>query len=345
MSSIKVTPESYRTSIVTPIELSQTTHTETTFEVLQVDNMVEPKKNLKGKLIIKKKTNSVHSFGDVTKFSKKDIHSNEMVEISLDTAETYALGEGLFNRYRLLQGQMTNPYEETTYVMQDQKIKQLRALLQNREDIYEALTKVDLSVLNVALNIENLRRAKMQMQENMRNDGESEFWQSFFTQNSWILAQLFHAPVMFFKDQRYVGGKNMNNHGGQYTDLVYKNDITDNIALIEIKSPVKRLLGKEYRQTFSISDELSGGVNQLLKQRETLYKSYAALLMEVDDPEEKFEANNIECVLVIGNVSELSQPERRVFETYRNELRTVKIVGFDELLHRIDNQISLLEQA
>ena len=116
---------------------------------------------------------------------------------------------------------------------------------------------------------------------------------------------------------------------------------SDNIAIIEIKSPVKPLLGRSYRQTYSLSDELSGGINQLLLQRQTLYQSYANLLLSG----ERFEANNIECILLIGNVGTLDPQERKAFDTYRNELRSVRIVGFDELLHRIENQLLLLEQA
>lgn len=341
MSEVIVTPESYKTSIVTPIKLSQTDRTETTFAIKQVDNHGNLKKNLKGTLIIKKTVKDGPSFGEPEKFSRRSIKSSEMVEIAFDTEETYALGKGLFDYYRLLSGKTTNPYEEITYVEKDERIERIRHLLESKEDLYAAMAQIDLSALNVALNIENLRRVKEEMASNMDNDGETAFWQQFFAKNAWILAQLFHAPVMFFENRRYVGGKGLDNQGGQYTDLIYKNDITDNIAIIEIKSPVKPLLGRSYRQTYSLSDELSGGINQLLLQRQTLYQSYANLLLSG----ERFEANNIECILLIGNVGALNPQERKAFDTYRNELRSVRIVGFDELLHRIENQLLLLEQA
>ena len=342
MSEVKVTPESYRTSVVTPIILSSTDRTETSFAVRQVDNHNNIKRNLKGNLIIKKKTKAGPSFDKPEKFSRRDIQSNELVEIAFDTDETYNLAKGLFDYYRLLGGKMTNPYSETTYVEKDERIERIRQLLESKEGLYEAMAQIDLSALNVALNIENLRRVKEQMSQNMDNDGEADFWQTFFTQNAWILAQLFHSPVMFYDNQRYVGGKRMSNQGGQYTDFVYKNDITDNIAIIEIKSPMKPLLGREYRQTYTLSDELGGGINQLLGQKQTLYRSYANLLAE---SEYRFEANNIECILVIGNVGALNPVQRRAFDTYRNELRSIRIVGFDELLQRVENQLELLEQA
>ena len=341
MGEVIVTPESYRTSTVTPILLSRTERTETTFEIKQVDNLNNLKKNLKGTLVIKRRTNAGPKFEEPEKFSRKSIRSNEMVEILFDTDETYKLGKGLFDYYKLLGGKTTNPYEETKYIEKDERIEAIRRLLESREGLYEAIEKIDLSALNIAVNIENLRRAKEQMSQNMDNDGETEFWQEFFSQNAWILAQLFHAPVMFYKGRRYVGGKGIDNCGGQYTDFIYKNDVTDNIAIIEIKSPVKPLLGREYRQTFTVSDELSGGINQLLLQKQTLYRSYTNLLAE---SEERFEANNIECILVIGNVGALDTDRKRVFDTYRNEMRSIRVVGFDELLMRIENQLDLLEQ-
>lgn len=342
MSEIKVTPESFRTSLVTPIELSKTKHTQTSFAIKQVDNPNDPRKNLKGTLTIKKRCKDGPQFDEDEKFSRRSIKSNELVEITFTTEETYKLGEGLFKYYRLLGGKYTNPYDEITYIEKDERIEHLRELLQNKEDLYEAIAKIDISTLNIALNIENLRRIKAEMESNMENDGEISFWQSFFTKNAWILAQLFHAPVMFYENMKYVGGKSISNHGGQYPDLVYKNDLTDNIAIIEIKSPVKPLLGKCYRQTYSLSDELSGGINQLLKQKQTLYHSYANLVVDLD---KKFEANNIECILLIGSIKSLTREQQRIFDTYRNELRSVKIVCFDELLHRIDNQITLLEKV
>ena len=202
MNEVTVTPESYKTSTVTPIKLSQTERTETTFAIKQVDNHGNLKKNLKGTLIIKKTVKGGPSFDEPDKFSRRSIKSGEMVEIAFDTEETYALGKGLFDYYRLLSGKTTNPYAEITYVEKDDRIDRIRRLLENKEDLYAAMAQMDLSTLNVALNIENLRRVKEEMAANMNNDGEAAFWQHFFAKNAWILAQLFHAPVMFFENRR-----------------------------------------------------------------------------------------------------------------------------------------------
>lgn len=178
----------------------------------------------------------------------------------------------------------------------------------------------------------------------MDNDQETAFWQGFFEQNAWILAQLFHAPVIFFKGKRYLGGKGIDDHGGQYADFLYQNEITENISIIEIKTPCKPLIGKEYRQVFSISEEVSGGVNQILKQKSELLRNYDSLFTRAAKAGTPFNSNNVECILIVGNVSKLTPEQKEVFDSYRNELRSIRIIGFDELLKRIENLLELFEK-
>lgn len=343
MSEITVTSESYRTSQISPIILSESEHVQITFDGRQVDNPHDLKKNIKGKIVIKRKNKDITSFSDIEKFSKKDISPKEYIEIALDTEETYNLALGLYRRYQLLSGKQTTPFSEVKYVEEDQRVDQLKALLDNNEELLEALSVIDTNALSAALNIKNLRKVKQQMLDNMENDQEAGFWQHFFEENAWILAQLFHSPVMFFQGKKYLGGKGIDDHGGQYADFLYRNAITDNVSIIEIKTPVKPLLGKAYRQTFNISEELGGGVNQLLLQKTELMRNYSALYTSSAKDGTPFNANSVECILVIGTVESLAADQQEAFETFRNELRSVRIIGFDELLKRIDNLLSLFE--
>lgn len=336
---IKATPESYVTSKLSPIILSESQHVQISFAGRQVDNHADRKRNIKGKLIIKKKAKK-ESFSDDDKYSKKDITLHDVVEIELDTKETYELGKGLFQYYRLFSGKLTNPYDEVTYVEKDEQLERIKLLLQKNDSLLSVLSQIDTNTLNAAINIDNLKRIQQVMSQNLSNDQETAFWQPFFEKNAWILSQLFHAPVMFFKGKRYVGGKGLDDHGGQYTDFIYKNDITDNIALIEIKTPEKHFFDAKYRQTFAISPELSGGISQLLLQKDELIKGYSDLLRKT---EEHFSVNNIEGILVYGNVSRLNKKEKEAFENYRNELRSIRLIGFDELLARVENLLKLFE--
>lgn len=47
--------------------------------------------------------------------------------------------------------------------------------------------------------------------------------------------------------------------------------------------------------------------------------------------------------MVVGKISSLNTKERRNFECYRNELRGIEVICFDELLDKINTMISLLE--
>lgn len=340
---IKATPSSYYTSELSPIEVENKPRKYVCFNGLQVDNKQNPHKNIKGKLVIKRKTNAIEDFSMTEKFTLKDIGNNECVEISFDTESTYNLAKGLYEYYKLFSGKETNPFGDVSYVEKDDDYERIKALLENKEKLLAVLKtmEMDMEALNTAVNIRNLQLIKQEMEDNLGNDKEAGFWQGFFENNAWILAQLFHAPVMFFKGKKYVGGKCLNNHGGQITDYIYKNDLTDNIAIIEIKSPVKEIIASEYRQTYTFSKELIGAVNQLLKQRDIFNNNYHTLNSQ---DENHFRACNIEAILVYGKLEGLNNEQINAFERFRNELRSITIITFDELLKRTDNLISLLAE-
>ena len=56
-----------------------------------------------------------------------------------------------------------------------------------------------------------------------------------------------------------------------------------------------------------------------------------------------FEALNIRSVLLVGNYSKLSEEAQSCFELFRNELRSIEIICFDELLEKINLMLSLFE--
>jgi len=109
--------------------------------------------------------------------------------------------------------------------------------------------------------------------------------------------------------------------------------VLENVALLEIKTPATPLLrGAAYRTgVYAPSDELAGGVTQIATYRQSLLTEFNALARN-----EPFEAFNPRCVLLIGSVEgELGdQDRRRSFELYRNGLRDVDVVTYDELFAR-----------
>lgn len=340
---IKATPESFHTSILTPIILQDTPNVSITFNGLQVDNQ-NNNKNIKGSLIIRKKTSKVKDFNEISKFTRKDISPYDEVELNFDTTATYALGKGLYEYYRLFGGKQTNPYEEVTFVESSDSIEHIKILLESNDKLAEILKSIDTSTLNSALNIQNLINLKSKIEKNMENSDE-KFWQDFFSTNAWVLSQIFTAPLMICDGARYIGGKNIKNSNSEIADFIYKNNLTNNIALIEIKTPCTKLFtNSHYRENTLIqSNELIGAIEQLLSQKQTLLEDYANIRNHsLDDFNVDFFVQNIKCVLLIGKTCNLNTLAKKQFERYRNELRSIDIITFDELLERVNALLELL---
>lgn len=174
----------------------------------------------------------------------------------------------------------------------------------------------------------------------MGNERRGEKWQEFLTSNQWLLSLIFNVPVTFFHSKAYLGGKGLSNKGGKVIDFIYKNNLTENVALIEIKTPFTKLINQEYREDiYSMSEDLSGGVNQLLTYKQTLLSSYKSLYdvnANVFDPQ---------CILIIGTMKQLSKDDGTLlsFELYRNSLRNITVLTFDELFYKLDHLIALLK--
>lgn len=80
------------------------------------------------------------------------------------------------------------------------------------------------------------------------------------------------------KGKAYVGGKSVLNTGGNIVDFLVKNYLTNNAALVEIKTPGTRLLGRLYRSgVYNPSDELSGSLMQVLNYRSSLQRDFYPL--------------------------------------------------------------------
>ena len=341
MDKIEIVPTSYVTASMTPIKLSSSEHIETVFEAIQVDNHNNPKRKIKGSLVYKRFTKG-NAKGSLVKITRRNIGSNEYVELSLDTEETYNLAKGLVDYFRLTYGKNT-PLTTQTYVKEDEKGQIFRKILNENPELVAVLEKNELDLLNLALRVEGLKKTKAQIAENLGNN-EEKFWQKLFTENTWILSQLFSAPYLFFQEQPYVGGKGIENSSGKFPDYLYKSRVTNNISIIEIKTPVASLVvDTPYRaDVYASHNDLNGAVNQVLRQRDTLYKAY---VQNNYNSTCKYEALNFSCILIIGNVAELSANASRLesFELFRNELKNIQIIGFDELLTKINIMIRLLE--
>jgi hypothetical protein len=156
------------------------------------------------------------------------------------------------------------------------------------------------------------------------NRDDEEKWQQYFLEHTWTLNHLFPYEVILHKDKAYVGGKTLENEDGRIVDFLFSSGFKDNYALLEIKTPKALLLkNRAYRDpaVFSLSDELSGGVNQCLDQKDTLIKDFGRLSKTFDP----------KAVLVIGEKEPLTAHQKNCFELYRSNQKHIEIVTFDEL--------------
>jgi hypothetical protein len=149
--------------------------------------------------------------------------------------------------------------------------------------------------------------------------------------------------VILFKDKAYVGGKSIDNKDGNIIDFVFQNRFTENVLLVEIKTPVTKILGGHYRnKTYYLSSDLSGSISQILKYKDELQKNYYHL---IQTNEEGFQTFNPKCMLIIGNLTNenFDQYKQRSFELLRNDSKQIEIVTFDELFQKVQMLINLLE--
>lgn len=155
---------------------------------------------------------------------------------------------------------------------------------------------------------------------------------------------------MVFGTKAYVGGKDLGNHGGNLADFIYKNKLTNNVTIVEIKTPKAPLLRKNYRNnSYSLSDDLGGGIIQSLSYRQSLMENFAQLRLQYGEP---FEASTPACVLIIGNTDELHNPSGELdrvklasFENLRGHLNGITVVTFDELLEKLKGLIAIMSSG
>jgi hypothetical protein len=198
--------------------------------------------------------------------------------------------------------------------------------------------------LNTAVGVQTLKSAYDLWNKHKRNPAE-EFWQQTLTENSFVLEYVFSWPCTIVKGKAYVGGKNISNTEGKIVDFLVKNRITENAALIEIKTPQTPLLGRQYRQgVMNVSEDLSGSILQALDYKRSLDQHYHSLTQGQQD---LFSVFDPKAVVLIGNAREglVGMDRRKSFELFRNQMSNVNVITFDELFEKTAQLINTLEQA
>lgn len=379
-SCIDVVSRSAMTADATPVVLSSTERFRFRFMPMLVDNQNNPEQSVRGKLLLERKpknekyfpTDSVAPCEKVTRGSAKN---GDWVEIELHSEETYNLFIGLKKLYDLSGCMNGIPFGSARFAQIDSSFSSFLEVIQNdpsaarmigepqnfelikillqlitqtssHESLKNSLSSLaneNLQALTTSASLEGLKRVEALMRENLDN-GKEEFWQQkVFNENQWVLAQIFSCPCTIYAQKAFVGGKSLDNKGGNVCDFIYRNKMTQNVALIEIKTPCTEIVGKPYRETYSMSLDMSGAVNQVLNYRDELQKNFSTLTRDLEEAD-TVRAFSPKCVVVIGKISTLNAKQQRAFELYRNSFNNLTIITFDELHQKICDLMSVFKE-
>jgi len=198
----------------------------------------------------------------------------------------------------------------------------------------------DLAKLQSMIGIARVKKLLNTWEANKTNSNE-EFWQKTLKENSWVISQLFATPMVIIEEKAFVGGKGIENNGGRIADYAYKNKLTKNIAIVEIKTPITPIVGSQIYsgKIHPMTRELSIGVVEVLGQKDSLLKHFATIRM---DSQEKFLAFNPKCILIVGSLT-LSPTQQQSFDLYRESIDGLQIITYDELFEKAKLLLELLE--
>lgn len=202
----------------------------------------------------------------------------------------------------------------------------------------------DLNLVTLETLIDRFRDAL----DDPNHSKQESFWETFFTENPFALQQLFGAPVIHIGNQLQVQSPRSDGGGARITDFILSNSITKEGLIVEIKTPSVSLLheAKPYRGTgssaiFRPSDQLSGAVAQLQSQKEALRTRLEGKIEE-DDPLHSLNSASPRGALIAGRVNALSGASLKSFRRFRDGLHDVTILGFDEVVDRLEELLKLL---
>jgi len=215
-------------------------------------------------------------------------------------------------------------------------------LFQNKEQIKEILSNISENNKKeifdeINLELINPKRLKEKIDKKDEESKKESFWQKEFERNPYILSVAIPNMLQIIECQTYMGGKRIDNRGSSIADFVYEKGI-DNVSIIEIKTLSTKIVEEvKYRDNVYVpSQELTSSIVQVKEQKDSLMKNYNAIWRESHEEGINFKAFAPKCYLIIGNTSDLKAKQIESFNLFRNELRTVEIITYDELLSKME---------
>ena len=208
----------------------------------------------------------------------------------------------------------------------------VRGLRQDRKALKAAGS--ELLELNREIELLTLEDLIARLEAHMGRRHNEAFWQTFLSDNPFIIRLAFGLPIAVFGEQVAMGGVKFDGSGGKIADYLLRAGAYGNMAIVEIKTPDTDLVRKRpYRGgVHAPDDEVAGAVTQVLDQRYQLQ-------MEINS--KKVASRQFDVFtyamqgLVIAGHDIDDGDQRKSFELFRNGLKDVTIVTFTELLMKL----------
>ena len=178
----------------------------------------------------------------------------------------------------------------------------------------------------------------------LEKKSNEKIWQKFFNENLFIVNMAFGHPVILVNQQASVGGLRVSGEGNKIADFLVKNSLTNNTAILEIKTPQTKIVSKTPMRSgvYAPSSELSGSINQVLDQKYQFQKNIAQLKegSRIYD----IESYAVHSCLIIGLTPD-TDDKKKSFELFRNNSKEVEIFTFDEVLENIKQLHAFLKES
>jgi len=372
--NIKIESTSKKSAIGEDIFLRSTQSSRLLFRPELVVNERDPKACVRGNFIYQKKKLS-GDWEDYKTLNLSSLRDGEWIKLKIKSAELHLLISKLeeyyqiYDKYGIISGKSefiitdSNKAQVIEHIIKEPSLTEFLfqsggldlitdffnwlSDLDDAELVLEKMKELELKSLvkiDSLLGLTRIQKAIDLWEVNHLNSDE-EFWQGFFKENTWLISQAFSYPMVIIDDKAYLGGKSIFNKGGHIIDFLFQNKISSNLVLVEIKTPTTSLLSGEYRDgIYSVSKDLSGAIGQILCYQDSLEKEYHSLLAKSAIEGLVF---NPKCLLIIGNLiyEDFNKAETQSFELFRNDLKSVDIITYDELFEKVKLMSELIQKT
>nr|PZN74680.1 MAG: hypothetical protein DIU57_19025 [Pseudomonadota bacterium] len=371
MEIFTVIPRSSSAVECEPVVLRQNKTTRLVFKPLLVNNPNDARLAVKGCLVFQRKGKN-DEWEDHNELHLSRLRAGEWVKIDLSTEEVITLIRHIAGLYRLHQKHgLPNKklhflklesnaapseiaqfdFERLLEVARRTGVEifaqfvEWAADLDNTAAVLSQLRRLNAATLRQIGSLVGISALRSVLEEwnNNKDNRNEEYWQDTLEENAFVLSQVFSFPVVIIRGKAYVGGKMLDNTGGNIADYLGRNPLTRNAVLIEIKTPQTKLLGRRYRGgLYSPSEELAGAIAQVLNYRYSLMTSFHGVRQGYEDFIDVFHPH---CLVIAGHAeTQLGDSERRKsFELFRCSQKDVVVITYDELFSKIEMLLSALE--